>query len=482
MFRIEKAAVLGAGTMGAQIAAHLANASIPTILLDIVPRELTPEEAKRGLTLESPEVRNRIARAGLEAAKKAKPAAFFTDDAARLVAVGNFDDDMAKLKDCDLIVEAVVEDLDIKRKLFERIDEFRRAGSIVACNTSGIPIHLLAEGRSEDFRAHFLGVHFFNPPRYLHLVEIIRSEWTKPEVSCFMFGFLDRRLGKGVVPAKDRPNFIANRIGTFGGLVTIKTMLEDGYTVEEVDKMTGQIVGRPKTATFRTFDLVGLDVFGHVVKNLYENLPEDEERDVFISPVFLTDMIKSGMLGNKTKGGFYKKQKAEGEKQEIWTLDVASLEYKPSAKVKLPALDMAKNIEDTPERIRTLVWSKDRAGAFLWKTTSRTLRYSANRIPEIADTILEIDRALRWGFGWELGPFELWDAIGLGKERRTHARRGTTDSRQHRAHAGSGREELLQDRERPAILLRLRFERLRARAGSAGRDCAQIREGANGRY
>ncbi len=415
MFRIEKAAVLGAGTMGAQIAAHLANASIPTILLDIVPRELTPEEAKRGLTLESPEVRNRIARAGLEAAKKAKPAAFFTDDAARLVAVGNFDDDMAKLKDCDLIVEAVVEDLDIKRKLFERIDDVRRAGSIVACNTSGIPIHLLAEGRSEDFRAHFLGVHFFNPPRYLHLVEIIRSEWTKPEVSCFMFGFLDRRLGKGVVPAKDRPNFIANRIGTFGGLITIKTMLEDGYTVEEVDKMTGQIVGRPKTATFRTFDLVGLDVFGHVVKNLYENLPEDEERDVFISPVFLTDMIKSGMLGNKTKGGFYKKQKTDGEKQEIWTLDVASLEYKPSAKVKLPALDMAKNIEDTRERIKTLVWSKDRTGAFLWKTTSRTLRYSANRIPEIADTVLEIDRALRWGFGWELGPFELWDAIGLEK-------------------------------------------------------------------
>jgi 3-hydroxyacyl-CoA dehydrogenase len=415
MFRIEKAAVLGAGTMGAQIAAHLANASIPTLLLDIVPRELTPEEEKKGLTLDSKEVRNRIAHGGLEAAKKAKPAAFFTQDGARLVSVGNLEDDLARLKDCDLIIEAVVENLDIKRKLYERVEEHRRPGAIVASNTSGIPIHLLAEGRSDDFRAHFLGVHFFNPPRYLHLVELIRTPWTKPEVSCALFGFLDQRLGKGVVPAKDRPNFIANRIGTFGALVTIRTMLEDGYTIEEVDKMTGQAVGRPKTATFRTFDLVGLDVFGHVVKNLYENLPEDEEREIFSAPVFLTDMIKSGMLGNKTRGGFYKKQKGEGEKQEIWTLDVASLEYRPSSKVKLPALDVAKNIEDTGERVRTLIWGKDRVGAFLWKTASRTFRYAANRIPEIADTILEIDRAMKWGFGWEHGVFETWDAIGLEK-------------------------------------------------------------------
>jgi 3-hydroxyacyl-CoA dehydrogenase len=415
MFRIEKAAVLGAGTMGAQIAAHLANASIPTLLLDIVPRELTPEEEKKGLTLDAKEVRNRFARAGLEAAKKAKPAAFFTSEGARLVSVGNFDDDLARLKDCDLIIEAVVENLDIKRKLYERVEEYRRPGSIIASNTSGIPIHLLAEGRSDDFRAHFLGVHFFNPPRYLHLVELIRTPWTKPEVACALFGFLDQRLGKGVVPAKDRPNFIANRIGTFGALVTIRTMLDDGYTVEEVDKMTGQAVGRPKTATFRTFDLVGLDVFGHVVKNLYENLPEDEEREIFSAPVFLTDMITSGMLGNKTRGGFYKKQKGEGEKQEIWTLDVASLEYRPSSKVQLPALDMAKNIEDTGARVRSLVWGKDRVGAFLWKTASRTFRYAANRIPEIADTILEVDRAMKWGFGWELGVFETWDAIGLEK-------------------------------------------------------------------
>ena len=294
--RIEKAAVLGAGTMGAQIAAHLANAGVPTILLDIVPRELTAEEQAKGLTLEAKEpgngeVRNRIAGAGLETAKKAKPAAFFTPEGASLVSIGNFEDDLGKLKDCDLIIEAVVENLEIKRGLFELVEQHRRPGSIVGSNTSGIPIRQLAEGRSEDFRAHFLGVHFFNPPRYLHLVEIIRTEWTRPEVSCFLYGFLDQRLGKGVVPAKDRPNFIANRIGTFGAMVTIKTMLDDGYAIEEVDKITGQIVGRPKSATFRTFDLVGLDVFGHVVKNLYEALPDDDEREVFRAPEFLTAMI-----------------------------------------------------------------------------------------------------------------------------------------------------------------------------------------------
>jgi 3-hydroxyacyl-CoA dehydrogenase len=415
MMRIEKAAVLGAGTMGAQIAAHLANAGVPTLLLDIPPRELTPDEQAKGLTLESSQVRNRIARNGLEAATKVRPAAFFAADNASLVTVGNFDDDLAKLKDRDLIIEAVVENLDIKRSLYERVEQHRRPGAIVASNTSGIPIHLLAEGRSDDFKQHFIGVHFFNPPRYLHLVEIIRTEWTKPEVSCFLYGFLDERLGKGVVPAKDRPNFIANRIGTFGALYTIKTMLDDGYSIEEVDKLTGPAVGRPKSATFRTFDLVGLDVFTHVIKNLYDNLPEDEEREMFVVPEMLAQMVQRGLLGNKTKGGFYRKQKGEGDKREIWTLDAASLDYRPSEKVKLPALDMAKNIDDLPERIKGLVWSKDRAGAFLWKTISKTLAYAAQRIPEIADNVVEVDRAMRWGFGWELGPFEVWDAIGVEK-------------------------------------------------------------------
>src|SRR5438128_3369288 len=415
MITVKKAAVLGAGTMGAQIAAHLANARIPTLLFDIAPRELTADEQAQGLTLESAAVRNRIARGGLEAAKKAKPAAFFTSDLTSLVTIGNLEDDLPKLQDCDLIIEAVVENLEIKRSLYERVEQYRKPGSVIASNTSGIPLRQLAEGRSEDFRAHFLGMHFFNPPRYMHLVELIRTEWTKPEVSCSMFGFLDERLGKGVVVAKDRPNFIANRIGTFGALVTMRTMLDDDYSIEEVDKITGPAVGRPKTATFRTFDLVGLDVFAHVVRNLHENLPDDPEREMFVMPDFVTKMIEKGWLGNKTKAGFYQRKESDGDKREIWTLNSATLDYRPSQKVKLPSLEMAKNIEDTRERLKTLAWSKDRVGAFLWQTLSRTLCYAADRIPEIADTVVEIDRAMRWGFNWELGPFEVWDAIGVEK-------------------------------------------------------------------
>jgi 3-hydroxyacyl-CoA dehydrogenase len=258
-------------------------------------------------------------------------------------------------------------------------------------------------------------MHFFNPPRYMHLVELIRTEWTKGEVTCSMAGFLDERLGKGVVVAKDRPNFIANRIGTYGALVTMRAMLDDGYSIEEVDRITGPAAGRPKTATFRTFDLVGLDVFAHVVKNLHENLPDDPERAIFVMPEFVTKMIERGLLGNKTKAGFYQRKKGDGDKREIWTLDTATLDYRPSQKVKLPSLDMAKNIEDTRERLNTLTWAKDRAGQFLWKTISKTLTYTADRIPEIADTVVEVDRAMRWGFNWELGPFEVWDAMGVEK-------------------------------------------------------------------
>jgi len=408
MIEVKKAAVLGAGTMGAQIAAHLANAGVPTLLLDIAPK------ADAEGRVQEPD-RNAIARGGFEAAKKAKPAAFFTAERASLVSIGNFADDLSKLKDCDLIIEAVVENLDIKRGLYEKVEQHRRPGAIVASNTSGIPLSQLAEGRSEDFRAHFLGMHFFNPPRYMHLVELIRTEWTNGEVTCSMAGFLDERLGKGVVVAKDRPNFIANRIGTYGALVTMRTMLDDGYSIEEVDKITGPAAGRPKTATFRTFDLVGLDVFAHVVKNLHENLPDDPEREIFVMPDFVTKMIERGLLGNKTKAGFYQRRKGEGDKREIWTLDTATLDYRASQKVKLPSLDMAKNIEDTRERLRTLTWAKDRVGQFLWKTISKTLTYTADRIPEIADTVVEVDRAMRWGFNWELGPFEVWDAMGVEK-------------------------------------------------------------------
>src|SRR5438132_11030999 len=350
MITVKKAAVLGAGTMGSQIAAHLANARIPTLLLDISPHELTPDERAKGLTLESAEVRNRIARGGLEAAKKAKPAAFFTSDLASLITIGNFDDDLPRLKDCDLIIEAVVENLEIKRVLYEKVEQHRRPGAVIASNTSGIPLKQLAEGRSEGFRAHFLGLHFFNPPRYMHLVELIRTEWTNPEVSCSMFGFLDERLGKGVVIAKDRPNFIANRIGTYGALVTMSTMLEDDYSIEEVDKITGPAAGRPKTATFRTFDLVGLDVFAHVVKNLHENLPDDPEREVFVMPEFVTKMIEKGLLGNKTKAGFYQRKKSDGDKPESWTLDTTTLDYRPSQKVTIPSRALATNIEGTRAR------------------------------------------------------------------------------------------------------------------------------------
>lgn len=413
MIRIEKAAVLGAGTMGAGIAAHLANAGVPVLLLDIAPRELNKEEEAKGLSLDDKGVKNRIANAGLEAAKKAKPAAFFTPAQVALVQVGNFTDDMARIKDCDFVIEAVVENLEIKRKLYAEVDKHRKQNSIIASNTSGIPIKSIAEGFSENFRQHFLGVHFFNPPRYLHLCELIATEWTSPEVMCSIHGFINERLGKGIVLAKDRPNFVANRIGVYASMHAIKTMLDDGYTIEEIDKITGPVLGRPKSATFRTSDVVGIDVMNHVAGNLYEGVPEDDERDVFAAPEILKQMIGRGILGAKSGGGFYQKQK--GEKKEIWTLDHASLEYRPAEKVKLPALDAAKNIENLPERIKTLVWGKDRVGTFLWKELSATLLYSAKRIPEIADTIVEVDNGLRWGFGWELGPFETWDAIGVEK-------------------------------------------------------------------
>lgn len=415
MTRIRKAAVLGAGTMGAALAAHFANAGIPTLLLDIPPRELAPDEQAKNLTLDSPQVRGRIARAGLETAKKAKPAAFFTAERAALVTTGNLTDDIARIKDCDFIIEAVVENLEIKRRLYAEVEKHRRADAIVATNTSGIPVSSIAEGFSESFRQHFLGAHFFNPPRYLHLCELIATEWTLPEVTSTTHDFLDRNLGKGVVVAKDRPNFIANRIGVYSSLVTMRAAVEDGLTIEEVDRITGPAIGRPKSATYRTFDVVGLDVLAHVSKNLYDAVPDDEEREQFITPDFLEQMVARGILGAKTGGGFYQQRKGEGGAKEIWALDHASFEYRAPQKPKLPSIDAAKSVEHLPERIKTLVYGKDPVGAFLWKTFSRTLVYAANRIPEIADNVVDVDRAMRWGFGWELGPFETWDAIGVQK-------------------------------------------------------------------
>jgi 3-hydroxyacyl-CoA dehydrogenase len=413
MLRIGKAAVLGAGTMGATIAAHLANAGIPTYLLDIAPNSLTPEEEAKGLALDSPKVRDRIANAGFSALTKARPAAYMLASNSGLITVGNFTDDMARLAECDLVIEAVVENLDIKHKIFAEVDKHRKPGAVIASNTSGIPIRSIAEPFSDDFKAHFLGIHFFNPPRYMKLVEVIPTEWTDGEMACKISGFLDQRLGKGVVPAKDRPNFIANRVGTFGMMATVHEMIAGGFTPTEVDQMTGKAIGHASSATFRTSDLVGLDVLAHVNKNLYPAVPDDEDREAFQTPKLIDDMLEKKLLGDKTKGGFYKKTKNAAGKTEILELDLKTFEYKPQQKTKFASLDAAKGIEDLPARLKALVWGKDNVGEFLWKTISRTLRYSANRIPEIADTIVEIDNAIKWGFGWEVGVFETWDAIGV---------------------------------------------------------------------
>jgi 3-hydroxyacyl-CoA dehydrogenase len=336
-----------------------------------------------------------------------------TADNARLISVGNFTDDMPKIKDCDLVIEAVVENLDIKHKIFAEVEKYRKPTAVIASNTSGIPIKSIAEPFSEDFKTHFLGVHFFNPPRYMKLVEIIPTEWTSGEIACQIAGFLDQRLGKGVVPAKDRPNFIANRIGTFGMMATVHEMIAMGFTPTEVDQITGKAIGHASSATFRTSDLVGLDVLVHVNKNLYPAVPDDEDREVFNIPTLIEGMLERKLLGDKTKGGFYRKTKDPEGKTAILELDLNSFEYKPQEKTKFASLDAVKQIEDIPTRVKKLVWGDDQVADFLWKTMSRTFRYAANRIPEIADTVVEIDNAIKWGFGWEIGVFESWDAVGV---------------------------------------------------------------------
>lgn len=406
--QIKKAAVLGSGVMGAQIAAHLANAGIPSLLLDIVPQQPTPEEAARGLTLESRGVRNRIAQSGLENATKAKPAAFFSSEAASLVTAGNLEDDLAKLKECDWVIEAIIENLNIKRSLYERIEPHLHANAIISSNTSGIPIASLIEGRGDRFRKRFLGTHFFNPPRYLYLLEMITTQETDKEVSDFIADFCDKTLGKGIVYAKDTPNFIGNRIGTFSMLDAIKVMLESGYTIEEVDALTGPVIGHAKSASFRTLDIVGLDTFAHVAKNLSEASTNDEKRETFRLPDVIQKMVDKKLLGEKTKGGFFRKVGSD-----IQTLDLNTFEYRERQKSKFASLDAAKQIDKLPDRLKTLVYAKDRAGEFLWRTTSESLIYSANRIPEIADNIVEVDNAMKWGFAHELGVFETWDAIGV---------------------------------------------------------------------
>src|SRR5262249_30601852 len=408
--RIEKAVVLGAGTMGSRIAAHLANAGLPCILLDIVPPNLPP-----GAPLAE---RNKIVRAGLEAAKKSKPAAFFTASLVDRINLGNFDDDLARCAEADWIIEVVAENLEIKRNLLSRIAQFRKPGAIVTTNTSGLPVHLIAEGMPEEFQQHWAGTHFFNPPRYLKLVELIPRPKTLPELLTTLSEFCDRRLGKGVVPAKDTPNFIANRIGTFSMLNALRLMQTLNMTVEEIDACTGPAVGWPKSATFRTADIVGLDVLVHVVKNIYETAPNDESREFYKVPALIDEMTNRKMLGDKTGQGFYKKVKGEGDK-EILTLDTNTFEYRPRQKAKFASLEAGKSIEDTRERLRALVGPVlagqpgDKAQQFLWGALSETCSYAARRVPEISDNIENVDRAMRWGFGWEIGPFEIVDALGV---------------------------------------------------------------------
>jgi 3-hydroxyacyl-CoA dehydrogenase len=398
MKRIHKVAVLGAGTMGARIAAHFANAGTSVMLLDM---------AGPG------EERNKTANAGLEAAKKAKPAAFFEPSVARLITTGNFDDDLAKVADADWILEAVVEDLESKRALLARVEAVRRPGTIITSNTSGLPLGKIAEGFSPDFQRCWLGTHFFNPPRYMKLVEIIPTPETDRALMEAVAWFCDVRLGKGVVMAKDTPNFIANRIGVFSVINTMRLMQELDLSVEDVDALTGQAIGWPRSATFRTMDLVGLDVLGHVASNAAEpggpsSLPD-----------FFRTMLQRKWLGDKTGGGFYKKVKVEGKEDERLALDWKTLQYRPLQKPKLPVLEMAKNIEQTGVRVRMLlgvegnVKKGDKAAEFLWRALADLWNYSANRVPEISDSVAEIDRAMRLGFNWELGPFELWDAVGV---------------------------------------------------------------------
>lgn len=416
--RIERVAVLGAGTMGARIAAHFANAGYPVFLLDIVPPELNATEKSRGLTLQSSEVRNRFARAGLDAAVKSRPAAFFAADAVRQIQTGNFDDNLNWCAQCDWIIEVVAENLEIKRALLERVENHRRPGTLVSTNTSGLPISRIAEGRSEEFRRHFAGTHFFNPPRYMKLVEIIPGPDTLPEIVQTLSEFCDVQLGKGVVVAKDTPNFIANRIGTFSLVNTIRLMSELGMTIEEVDACTGPAIGWPKSATFRTADIVGLDVLAHVVRNIYENTPNDESRELYRVPPLVEEMLKRGWLGEKSGQGFYKRVRKGGE-SEILTLDPQTMEYRARQKARFASIEMGRMIDDTRERLRALVGPvlsgqpADKASKFLWGALSRTCLYAARRVPEIADSPVDIDRAMRWGFAQELGPFEVWDTLGV---------------------------------------------------------------------
>lgn len=410
---INKIAVLGSGVMGSRIACHFANIGVKVILLDIVPRELTDAEKAKGLTIENKTVRNRIVNDALQFALKSNPSPIYKKSFSNRITTGNFDDNMKDIADCDWVIEVVIENLNIKKKVFEQVEKFRKPGSLITSNTSGIPINMMLEGRSEDFQSHFCGSHFFNPPRYLKLLEIIPTSKTKQEVVDFLMHYGDLFLGKTMVLCKDTPAFIANRIGVYSIMSLFHLIEKMDLSVEEVDKLTGPALGRPKSATFRTCDVVGLDTLVHVANGLKANCPDDEANELFSAPSFISKMVENNWLGSKTGQGFYKKVKDEAGKSDIHALDLKTMEYKASPKVKFATLEAAKQVENLKDRMKVLMSGKDKAGDFYRTLLFGLFQYVSNRIPEISDEIYKIDAALNAGFGWDMGPFETWDAVGL---------------------------------------------------------------------
>ncbi|WP_296146966.1 3-hydroxyacyl-CoA dehydrogenase/enoyl-CoA hydratase family protein [uncultured Flavobacterium sp.] len=407
---IKKVAVIGSGIMGSGIACHFANIGVEVLLLDIVPRELTEAEQKKGLTLESKVVRNRVVNEHLANALKSKPSPIYHQKFASRITTGNTTDDLAKISDVDWIIEVVIERLDIKKQVFEQIEKYRKPGTLITSNTSGIPIHFMSEGRSEDFQKHFCGTHFFNPARYLKLFEIIPGPKTSTEVLDFINEYGEKFLGKTSVVAKDTPAFIGNRIGIFGIMSMFHQVKELGLTIEEVDKLTGPVIGRPKSATFRTVDVVGLDTLVHVANGIYENCPEDESHELFKLPEFISKMMENKWLGSKTGQGFYKKVD-----KDILSLDLDTLEYRAAKKASFATLELTKTIDKPINRFKVLVKGTDKAGEFYRKNFTGMFAYVANRVPEITEDLYKIDDAMKAGFGWENGPFEIWDAIGVEK-------------------------------------------------------------------
>ncbi len=415
MRHIRKVAILGSGIMGSRIACHFANIGCEVLLLDIIPNQLSAEETAKGLTLESKIVRNRIVQTAFQTAISSNPAPLYHASFAGRIQLGNFEDDFSKIADADWIMEVVIERLDIKKQVFEKVEKFRKPGTLISSNTSGIPIHLMTEGRSEDFKKHFAGTHFFNPPRYLPLLEVIPTKDTAKDIIDFYTHFGARFLGKKTVICKDTPAFIANRVGVFSIMSLFHAVEELDLTVEEVDKLTGPVLGRPKSATFRTCDVVGLDTLVHVANGLKQNCSTDEENDLFDLPPYIQKMVENNWLGDKTKQGFMKKVISTEGKKEFHSLNLKTMEYAPSKKVSFPTLELTKSIDDLKARTKVLVSGKDKAGDFYRKIFGGLFAYVSNRIPEISDDCFKIDDALKAGFGWELGPFETWDVLGFEK-------------------------------------------------------------------